>query len=127
MANTGDAIYTLLNANGTISAAVSRISPNWIQENSALPYISYTLISGNPIRVKNEDSFQDKELWSISVFDDDYDNTKTLAATARSVLEGYKGTSASVVIKNIVYEGSSEGGDGKVFQVSVDFEINRTV
>ena len=128
MANTGDAIYSRLSANGTISAAVgTRISPQWVRENSALPYVSYTLISGNPIRVKNEDSFQDKELWQITVFHTNYDSAKTLAAAIRADLEGFKGTSASVVIKNIVYEGSAEDAEGKVFQVSVDFEINRVV
>lgn len=128
MANTGDMIYTKLSGDGTISASVgTRISPQWVQENSALPYISYTLVSGNPIMVKNEDSFQDKELWQITVFDDVYDTAKTLAARARIVLEGFSGTSASVVVKNIVYEGSFEASDGKVFQVSNDYEVNRVV
>jgi len=128
MANSGDMIYAKLSADGTLSASVgTRISPQWVQENSALPYISYTLISGNPITVKNVVSFQDKELWQVTVFDDTYDTAKTLAARARVVLEGFAGTSASVVVKNIVYEGSFEASDGKVFQVSNDYEVNRVV
>jgi len=128
MANTGDFIYSRLSNNATITAQTStRISPHWVQENSTLPYISYMMISAVPITVKNEDSFQDKELWQISVFDDDYDNAKTIAATVRADLEGYSGTTASVVVKEVVYEGSAEFSEGRVFQITADFEINRTV
>jgi hypothetical protein len=128
MANTGDLIYSRLSANGTISALVStRISPQWVQENSALPYISYNMIAGVGIMVKNEDTFQDKELWQINVFDTNYDQAKTLAAAVRADLEGYSGTTASVEVKNIVYEGSSENSEGRVFQVSVELEINRVL
>lgn len=127
MANTGDFIRTKLIADATILASVSVISPHWIQENTQTPYISYTLITGNPIRVKNESSFQDKELWQITVWHTNYDSAKTLLARVRTVLEGYSGTTASVVVKNIVFEGSAEDSDGKMFQVSSDFEINRVV
>ncbi len=127
MASTGDFIYSRLSADGTVSASVSNISPQWVQENTALPYVSYQLIASNPIGVKNQDSFQDKELWQISVFHTVHRSAKTLAQAIRDNLEGYAGTTASVVVKNVVYEGTSEDSDGKVFQVNVDLEINRVV
>ena len=128
MASSGDFIYSRLSNNATVSASVgTRISPHWIQENSELPYINYALVVGTPITVKNEDSFQDKEVWQVTVFDTDYNNAKTLAAAIRADLEGYSGTTASVVVKNVVYQGSSEDAEGKVFQVNGDFEINREV
>ena len=128
MANTGDFIYSRLSNNSNITAQVStRISPHWVQENSPLPYVAYQMISSVPITVKDGDSFQDKELWQISSFDKDYDNAKDIAANIRADLEGYSGTAASVVVKEVVYRGSAEYSEGKVFQIDVDFEINRTV
>jgi len=106
----GKAIYGILSATAAVTALVStRIYPNNVPQDVALPFIAYSIVSQEPSITKDVVSALDVIRISLDIYSTNYDTSNQIAAAVRVALDGYKGTINSQVVQRITFDGQSDG------------------
>ena len=137
MAAIGKGIFNLLSNNGTISSNVgTRIMPDVINATAsgarAFPYITYDIISVDPIADKSiaagGSALVDVFRVQINIYATTYTLLETLAAAVMSTLNRYKGTANTIKIQSVDYITQADdyeknaGGDG-IYARGMDFNF----
>lgn len=86
----GQTIYSVLSADGDVSALVStRIYPEGsVPQNPTLPYISYIRLSGNPTVTLTDYGNTEQILLQLDCWSDDFAEAEDLATKTRTALFG---------------------------------------
>lgn len=93
-------VYTLLDTNAAVGALVDgRIYPLRIPQNTALPAITYQLVSLTP-RALQGCHLPDDALVQVSIFAKSYEQTLALSAAVRQALDGYDADGADIEYDN---------------------------
>ena len=95
----GSAIKSIL------SGVTQYVGGGRIPANRGSQWIIYNIISSLPHNTKDGASDYDKYRFQIDSYARTYSAVDTLAASVRSTLDEYSGTSESVVIDHIFFEG----------------------
>ena len=93
----GDAIKTIL------ASVTANVTPMHIPRNRGSKWCVYTIISNVPHNTKDGASTYDQYRLQVDCYDTQYDRMDTFAASVRSALDEYSGTSEGVVIDHISY------------------------
>ena len=106
----GKAIYGILSATAAVTALVStRIYPNNVPQDVALPFLAYTITAVEPTMTKDVKSPLDVIRFSVDCYSTNYDMTMQIANAVRAALDGYKNTINSQNVQRITYDGQSDG------------------
>ena len=127
----GDAIYSILSNDATVSGYVStRIYPLRIPQAASLPAITYFIVSDSPFNTKDGAVTDNYYRFQVSIFVDArasgaYDTIEDIDAAVRSALERYSGTVASTEVHTIEYLSMADlfEEDAQVFHRAVDFRV----
>ena len=123
----GKAIYSILSNDATVSAMVStRIFPIVAAQDTAFPFVVYTITNQEPSMTKDGVSPLDTISVQIDCYALEYDANVTLSNAVRSALDFYTGTVQSQAIQRIRFQGQNDGEydeDLGVFWQSLDFDI----
>ena len=127
----GDAIYSILNGDATVTAITSsRIYPLRIPQGAALPAITYFIVSGDPFNTRDGAVTDNFDSFQVSCFTDAnttdaYKTLQSLYDAVLGALERYSGTAASTVIHTITYLGHTDlyEEDAGVYHRAIDFRI----
>jgi len=95
----GSAIESILSGVG------ARVSAGRIPHRRGAQHIVYSQISVVPHNDKDGASTYDKYRFQLDIYASNYTSCDTLAASVRSALDDYSGTSESVVIDRIYFDG----------------------
>lgn len=127
----GAAVRTILAADATLQGLLGtspmRVFPDMIPQNTPYPCAAYALIGTDPTNTKEGVSELDEIRLQFDVYDDNYDDVQTIAAQIRTVIDGYTGTSAGVVIDQVYFDGEQSGDyseDLGIFWVSQTYQIH---
>ena len=88
-----------------LSGVTQYVDGGRIPANRGSQWIIYNIISSLPHNTKDGASDYDKYRFQIDSYARTYSAADTLAASVRSTLDEYSGTSESVVIDHIFFEG----------------------
>ena len=106
----GKAIYGILSATAAVTALVStRIYPNNVPQDVALPFLAYSITAVEPTMTKDVKSPLDVIRFSVDCYSTNYDTTMQIANAVRAALDGYKNTINSQNVQRITYDGQSDG------------------
>ena len=87
----------------------TRIYPNNVPQDVALPFIAYSIVSQEPSITKDVVSALDVIRISLDIYSTNYDTSNQIASAVRVALDGYKGTINSQVVQRITFDGQSDG------------------
>jgi hypothetical protein len=103
------AIYSILTGDSDVSALVgTRVYPVNIPQNPTYPLVSFSRVSGNRVASMSGASSISMPRFEIGCFADTYSAVKTLAGKVRSVLFGYSGTIAGVIVYSVLLESDTD-------------------
>lgn len=111
-----EAFVTILEADAGVNALVgtgddSRIFPNEIPQRMPMPAILYTLVNLETDHAMGVDTGLVNASYQFSCYDegdDKYDGAKALVAVVKTALSRFKGTSAGVVIQDVLHDGETD-------------------
>lgn len=121
-------VLTLLAAQSSITDLVgSRLSKEWPEQNTVLPAISLTRVSGGKDSALDMSNHFSRARIQIDCFASTHEGATTLADIVKDYLHGYKGAAGSFQIEtmsndNEIDLGENEG-DRNDRRVSLDFLI----
>ena len=93
-------IFSILSGDGTVSGLVSsRIYPNVIPQNTALPAIIYSQVSGQRQHTLASTDDMVPSLWQFTVVAETYAELRGISDAVRGALDNYSDTSGGVVIQ----------------------------
>ena len=126
------AIYTLLAADAGVGAICGdRISPHNRLQGTALPAVTYELVDLEPFQKLGGNAGLTAATVTITTIAETYADARSLAEAVFDALDGYAGTSASVVIQSCQYTtlvstdaGIGEGEEDLPFEFVVTFRIH---
>jgi len=107
----GNAIYKILADDAGVGAiCANQIYPQFAPQKSALPFITYDLISNVPLNSKGNTSHIDSVRVQLNCIADDPLEAANLAAAVRTALDGYAGTPAGtgVALRNVMFDGEND-------------------
>ena len=95
----GSAIETIL------AGVEATVAPGVIPDRRGADWVIYNMISSVPHNTKSGASDYDQYRFQLDIYSRTYSNVDTLAASVRSTLDDYSGTSESVVIDRVFFDG----------------------
>lgn len=105
MSDAEQALYAILANDTAVSALVgTRIFPNVIPQDVALPVLAYMRVSGARTNSQTGPSQLARPRFQITCLSRSYSEAKTLAAAVRRALDGYKGAIASVDVQGVMIQ-----------------------
>ena len=108
--STGKAIYGILSANAGVTALVStRIYPDMATQNTAFPFVVYSVQGLTPSDTKDGASKLDMVDVSIMSFAKTYAEAQDIAAACRTALDRYSGTVSGIAIDSIKLQDQQAG------------------
>ena len=122
----GDAIYSILSNDSTLTAITStRIYPLRIPQGASLPAVTYFVVSGGPMQTKDGAVSDNFDSFQVSCFATSYSTIQSIYSAVKSALERYSGTAASTTIHTITYMGHVDlyEEDAGVYHRAIDFRI----
>lgn len=132
----GKAIYRILSSDTDVSGMVgTRIFPNRIPIDNAVPSIVYNVVTTEPSNTKNGVSKLDTISVDIAVFGKSYELANTLAGYVRTAMD-YQYTDQSPVvgidIQQITFNGQSDEfdenfGDHGIHYINLEFNIRQKI
>jgi hypothetical protein len=126
-----DGVYAYLSTHATIIAAVgTRIYGGCLPQDCAMPCILFTVVVVSPLSKLHGTAVLDRTLLQFDIYASDYEGARSLAATLRSVLEGFVGSMGSHTVRSItVVDPGSDGFENTTqdFRVIAEYEIWHTV
>ena len=99
----GSAIKSLL------SDVTANVAGGREPDSTGSKWVVYHMISSNPHETKDAASTLDQYRFQLDCYGRTYSDADTLAASVRSALDHYSGTSESVVIDHIFFDGEHDG------------------
>lgn len=106
----GISIYTLLNADATLTGLVgTNIFPVEANQRKEDPIIIYYIKSVEPTDTKENVSDEDWVKAEIMVYSKDYDLMQTISKRVRTILDKFEGTVAGNAISEIRFEDFMDG------------------
>jgi len=103
------AIYSILTNDTDVKAlVVKRVYPLIVAQGVAMPAITYQQIGGPRYHTTSGPIGMANTLYQINCWAESYDDMKDLSEKTRKALDGYSGTSASVVIDVIQMQDESD-------------------
>lgn len=121
-----EAIKSILDGASGLTALVgTRIYPNRIPQETAMPAVDYQRISGPRLHAMGGGPGLTYPRFQVNSWSDDYLESKNVAEEVRLALQDYTGTIASTVIQWIIFEDDHDIPDpqGIKFHVASDFTI----
>lgn len=107
--NIGKALRHILMQDATITATLGeRVAPLVAGQNVQLPFCIYRVVNIDPVNVHHNRAPVDAVSIEYTIFSEDYNETTTIAAQVRAVLDYYCGTAKGVKIAHCMYAGSRE-------------------
>jgi hypothetical protein len=105
-----EAVYTALTASGTLTALVStRIYPFMLPQEIVLPAIIFYRISGMRTPAMGTDLTLMESRIQVTIWADSLLATRTISDAVRGVMERWRATHGSVVIKDSLLDSESDG------------------
>jgi hypothetical protein len=105
-----EAVYTALTASGTLTALVStRIYPFMLPQEIVLPAIVFFRVSGLRTPVMGVDLGLMESRIQVIIWADSLLATRTISDAVRGVMERWRATHGSVVIKDSLLDSESDG------------------
>ena len=139
MANIGAALFEILDADATLgtllgdsgsTSGMTKIYPGIAPQNETAPFITYQRISTPPDLCKEGLKVLNHR-YQVNVWDDNPDDTSTLADRVRVVLQDAAGTYATAKIQCINFDGDQDDVetslDPPLFGRMLDFIIRETL
>ena len=137
MAAIGKGIFNLLSNNGTISPKVgTRIMPQIVNATQsgarAFPYITYNIVSVDPVADKNisagGSALIDVFRVQITIYTETYSELETLSAAVLTTLNRYTGTANTIKIQSVDYitqadDFQKDGGNNGIYGRGMDFNF----
>jgi hypothetical protein len=121
----GKAIYYLLSNNAGLSALVgTRVFPEIAEQNTALPYVVYTIRSNEPSDTQRGPSELDTASIEVNCFADTYQTAIAISVAVRAAIDRAKGTYSGVNVQSIQYLSEVMGFDEmrRVYFVTADYQ-----
>lgn len=110
--NIGPAIYSILTSDATIGGYVStKVYPLAAPQNTAMPYITYQLVSDKPNKNKDRVTSIETLRVQIDVIAKTYENVGQIADAIVNALSFYSGTVAGITIDIITFEDENDLSD----------------
>ena len=111
----GAAINAVLAADSAVVAIVgTRIRPTIRPQDEALPAITYSLLSAERPQHYKAPSGLNMTRMEIKTWATGYDAAHSLFELVRLALDGYRGTSASIVIESVILENTRDADEGDI-------------
>ena len=104
----GKAIKKILDDDAGVGAiCANRIYPQFAPQGSAMPFVTYDIISNVPLNSKGDTSAIDSFRVQVNCIGVSMDAVAGLAAAVRTALDGYSGTptATGVTLRGIMFEG----------------------
>ena len=116
------ALKSLLVTNAGVS---SRVYPVRLPQNAIFPAVTYQRVGGNRISSLSGPSGLAHPRFQTDVWAETYAESKTIAASIRTALDGYSGTVDTLRIGGsiLVSEWERYEPDAALYRVSMDFNI----
>lgn len=128
MADIGEAIYSRLNGDATVSGLVgTRIYPYTPEDPPARPYITYHLISMLPRpHAMGSDPALVMDRYQVDLWAETYSQLITLDDAVMAVLSRWRGTEAGVTVQDSLHVNRRDffESETRYFRRSNDFEIS---
>jgi len=121
----GKAIYYLLSNNDGLSALVgTRVFPEIAEQNTALPYVVYTIRSNEPSDTQRGPSELDTASVEVNCFAETYQTAIAISVAVRAAIDRAKGTYSGVNVQSIQYLSEVMGFDEmrRVYFVTADYQ-----
>lgn len=124
-----EALFSYLSTYSGLSTLISKkIYPIIAPEGTAVPYVTYTRISGQRFHAFRSDSGMTNPTFQFSCFGTSYSNAKAVAAQLRAALQNYSGTmggvgGVSVQSVLLIDENDLYDDEAKVYYTTIDFQI----
>lgn len=123
----GNAIYSLLTSDGTLSSAIgTKVFPDTVPQGQLFPAVVYTVVGTGPTDAKDGTSPLDVLRIQIDTYSTSYDSTQTIKDRIRTVLDRYSGTVQMMNIDSIRFSGDGSGDYEEnigIYWVSQNFDI----
>ena len=123
----GNAIYSLLTSDGTLSSAIgTKVFPDTVPQGQLFPAVVYTVVGTDPTDAKDGASPLDVLRIQIDTYSTSYDSTQTIKDRIRTVLDRYSGTVQMMNIDSIRFSGDGSGDYEEnigIYWVSQNFDI----
>jgi len=103
----GKAVKKILDDDAGVGAiCANRIYPQFAPQGSAMPFITYDIISNVPLNSKGDTSAIDSFRVQVNCIGVSMDAVAGLAAAVRTALDGYSGTptATGVTLRGIMFE-----------------------
>lgn len=126
MSQLEQALYVILTDDATVSGLIgTRVYPLLIPQDAALPAIAYQRISRLQIQTQSGPSCLSRARMQLTCVATTYSGVKALADAVRVVLDGYKGTAASVSVGASFLETDADAyaDESELFSVRMDFRM----
>lgn len=99
------AVQTTVGANETGSY---KIYPVVAEQDERRPYVTIRRVGASPAIVKNANSEVDAIVFNVVAYGETYKQCIDILNSIRTVLDNYKGSSATITYQNVWYNGSED-------------------
>jgi len=111
---------------GVVALVGARIYPQAAPQGTTADYVTYELVSGNPIQDHGGSGGLYRARISFLCHSATYANAKAAAAAIRAVLDGFRGTMQGVSVGACLQEMEADAGfddETRMHVVAVDFRV----
>jgi hypothetical protein len=115
MAEVGQALFALLTTDPATSALIgNRVMPLRLMDTQTIPAITYQQIAGPRVTTHDEpNNSLAQTSYQLDIWAEDYDTMRAIAAAARVLLNGYKGTAGGLTLQAVLITDEREDSDGE--------------
>jgi hypothetical protein len=125
------ALYTYLSTQSAITGVVStKVYPGRAPTGASLPYITYSKLAEPPYHNFGGADIIANPTFEFECWANSDVTAESLMEALRNVLDGFRGTMATVDVRNIImssvdedYTAPDDGSEQGIFRISADFEI----
>lgn len=106
----GDAIYSILSNDATLTGLVStRIYPVQAPQRTSQPFVVYRETTTIPTDQKDGAAPKDQKQFQVDIYASGYRDAHTIANRIRTLLDAYSNTVAGVVIRQMWFSDQDDG------------------
>lgn len=124
-----EALQGYLEGHAGVSALVSnRVYPSMLRQNSTLPAVTYTRISGEHDYVHRGPIGRARPRFQIDAWGSTYANVKSVAEQVKLAMMAFIGTFSGVVVQDTKARGEIDlfEPDTRIYRVSATYEVTHT-
>jgi hypothetical protein len=102
MASIETALFKLLQDDAAVGALIAdRIYPIWVPQGRAMPAVTYNQLAGGRDQMLSGPSGFVSAVFEFSCWAESYGQTRSVADAVRQALDGFDGTSDTIVIQSV--------------------------